>query len=77
MVARMAWASRNGSQGSARLAERMQAAEAAVAAASRVLAQPRGARSAAAAEAAGGAMVCAARALKDEVGEARSLAVAS
>ena len=54
----------------------MEAAEAAVAAASRVLAQPRGARSATAAEAAGGAMICAARALKDEVGEAR-LAVAS
>lgn len=67
----LAWAHKTGSSTGLQLAERMQAAEDAVAAATRVLAQPRGDRSSPEARQAGGAMIKAAQALRQQVSACR------
>jgi hypothetical protein len=71
LAEQLAWATRTGSSTGKELADRMHAAEVAVAAATRVLAQPRSDRSAKDAQAAGGAMIAAARALSAQVVEVR------
>ena len=71
LAEQLAWATRTGSSSGKELAERMHAAEVAVAAATHVLAQPRSDRSATDAQAAGGAMIDAARALSAQVVEVR------
>ena len=67
----LAWATKTGSSTGALLAERMQAAERAVEAATRVLAKPRSDRSTPEAQEAGGAMIQAARALRQQVENCR------